>query len=112
MTNNKQYVLATYCVELEKQDEFLSLLSNAESVMRAEGLITEKPAYRMRSNENAELILEIFEWCESNSFEKAQENSKILELWGKFESVWKSGGFGLKEFPEAENGWAQFSSLC
>ena len=54
-----QFVTATYQVSVENQSEFLILLRKAETVMRAEALITPWPAIRMRSKKDPEFILEI-----------------------------------------------------
>lgn len=110
-TDTAQFTTATYRVAVEKQEEFLQLLKGAEETMRAEGLITERPVFRMRSLEDPELLLEIFEWVDSEAFGRAQENPRVLSWWGKFEATWKEGGFGLSRFPEADRPWAQFESI-
>ena len=111
MDPSPQFVTATYEVSLKNRAQFLALMKEAEAVMRAEGLITERPAYRMASKAKPELILEIFEWVDETAFERAQKNPKVLAMWGQFETVWKRGGFGVNELPEASVPWAEFTSL-
>ena len=108
MSDSRRLTTATYRVAVKDQDAFLKLLKDAEQTMREVGLITNRPIIRMRSLEDPELLLEIFEWADSGAFERAQKDPRILEHWGQFEALWKSGGFGLKTFPEAERPWAQF----
>ncbi len=106
-----QFTTATYRVEVDKQNDFLDLLRGAEATMRTEGLITARPIFRMRSLTDPELILEIFEWVDAEAFGRAQQDPKILEWWGKYEATWKAGGFGLCEFPEAQQPWARYEAL-
>ena len=65
----------------------------------------------MRSVKDPMLILEIFEWVDHESFEKAQQSPSVLALWGELEKLWEDGGFGIKEFPEASQPWAQFATI-
>lgn len=110
-TDTRRFVTATYEVDPGRQPEFMALLRECEDVMRAEGLITERPAVRMRSLGEPALMLEIFEWTDDRAFDRAQENPKVLDYWGRYEATWTSGGWGISRFPEASTGWAQFESL-
>ena len=110
-TESRRYTTATYRVAEEKQEKFVELLKGAERSMRREGLITTREVLRMRSLAEPELLLVVFEWVDSTAFERAQQNSHILEWWGKFEATWKEGGFGLAQFPEAGQPWAQFETI-
>jgi hypothetical protein len=111
VNDRAQFVMATYQVEVSKQSEFLSLLLEAERVMRSEKLITNSPILRMRSKANHKLILEVFEWVDDTAFDRAQANPKVLAIWGKFESIWETGGFGVSLFPEAAQPWAQYDTF-
>jgi hypothetical protein len=111
MASQHQFVTATYKVTVENQKEFIEVLKKAEEVMRSEGLITASKAYRMSSIAEPQLILEIYEWTDKTSFEKAQENMNVLEQWKKLASLWIDGGFGLSNFPESAMSWAQFKSI-
>jgi len=106
-----QFVTATYQVKQEHQDAFILLMKEAEQVMRQEQLITAQPIFRMRSLKNPEFIMEVFEWVDEQAFEQAQQNPKILAVWGKYQSIWEAGGFGVDRIPEAGMPWAQYSSI-
>ncbi len=108
---NKQFVTATYQVKEDKQDGFINLMKQAETIMREEKLISSNPVFRMRSLTNPELLIEIFEWIDAQAFERAQQNPKVLSIWGQFQASWIDGGFGLIRFPESNQPWAQFSSI-
>lgn len=105
------FVTATYEVPLERHKEFLLTLRNAELAMRAEGLITEWPALRLISREDATLILEVFQWTDATSFEAAQRTPSVLVHWAELEKLWRDGGFGMERFPESRQGWAQYDTL-
>lgn len=107
----RRFVTATYEVDPDRQPGFLTLLRECESAMREQGLITDRPILRMRSLKESDLILEIFEWSDEGAFERAQETPAVLEYWGRYESVWTSGGWGIARFPEASEAWAQFEPL-
>jgi hypothetical protein len=111
MKYDRQFVTATYKVGFENQTQFVKILKETETIMRSQNLITKSHAYRMSSNSNPELILEIFEWTDRNSFDRAQENPTVLAQWKKYEALWQDGGFGLDKFPESAQGWSQFRSL-
>ncbi len=106
------FVTATYQVPMENQATFIEVLKQVEGVMRGVGLITDWPAVRMRSKKQPDLILEIFQWTDDTSFDKAQETAAVLELWGKLEGLWTDGGFGVDRFPESAEFWAQYHSLA
>ena len=104
-------VIATYKVKKENFNDFLRLMNECEMCMRKENLITSKPIYRMQSVINEEFLVEIFEWQNKNSFQEAQNNISILNIWKLYEEKWVKGGFGINEIPESNNSWAQFKSI-
>lgn len=110
-TDTRRFVTATYEVPVDRQSEFLALLKKCEQQMRQEGLITSRPAIRMQSKAEPQLILEIFEWADDGAFERAQQTPAVLEYWGKYERLWTSGGFGMSRFPETNENWAQYPTL-
>ena len=110
-TESGQFVTATYQVPVEKQSEFIHLLREAETVMRAEGLITSWRAIRMRSKKDPEFILEILQWADNKAFQRAQNTPAVLKLWGQFEALWKEGGFGVARLPEVNDRFAQYDTI-
>ncbi len=106
-----QFVIATYQVALQHQEDFFSLLNETETIMRREDLITSKPIFRMKSIQDPKVIMEVFEWKDDSSFDKAQHTPSVLSMWGKYESLWEKGGFGINQVPESNQPWAQFTSV-
>ena len=111
VTDTRQFTTATYRVAMQNQEAFLELLKGCEGTMRELGLISDRPAIRMRSLADPELLLEIFEWADAEAFGRTQKEPRVLEWWGKYEATWIRGGFGLTEFPEASQSWAQFKTI-
>ncbi|MCP4442170.1 MAG: hypothetical protein GY810_24950 [Aureispira sp.] len=106
-----QFVFATYKVKETSQEAFIALLKECEEIMRGEKLITPNPIFRMSSRKNPQIILEIFEWVDDKAFSRAQNSPNVLAMWGKYESLWENGGFGINLIPEASESWAQFPSI-
>jgi hypothetical protein len=111
VNDSPQYTIAAYRVAVENQPAFIELLKGAEVTMRQQSLITDSPIFRMRSREDPTRILEIFQWSDPEAFERAQQNPEILKWWGQYEEIWAEGGFGLNQFPEAAQPWAQFETI-
>ena len=107
----KQYMLASYQVKLEDQSDFLKELLATERAYREEGFITDKPIIRMRSKIDPEFILEIIEWVNCQAFQDVQENDRVMSHWGKLESLWKNGGFGLDKIPESKIPWVMMDVI-
>ena len=74
-------VIATYQVKEENFSHFLKLMKECEKVMRKDNLITYRPIYRMQSVINKEFLIEVFEWKNKDSFQDAQNNKNVLEIW-------------------------------
>ncbi len=105
---HSRIVTATYRVATDRQAEFLVLARGCEETMRSEALITDRQFIRMRSIEDPEILVEVFEWVDATAFDRAQENPRVLAWWGQYESVWKDGGFGMNAVPESAMPWAQY----
>lgn len=106
-----QFVMATYQVELKAHKKFIDLLKSCEATMRKEKLITTKPIFRMQSNNQPQILIEIFEWVDSDAFATAQQTHTVLHYWKQMQSLWIDGGFGLKQVPESSFPWAQYKSI-
>jgi hypothetical protein len=51
-------------------------------VLRAEDLVTERPAYVMRAGDGT--ILEVFEWRSAEAITKAHQSPAVQALWAEF----------------------------
>jgi quinol monooxygenase YgiN len=57
--------IASYLPKKGKEKKFLRLLKNHIPTLRAEGLISDKDAYRMQAENGT--IIEVFEWKSSKA---------------------------------------------
>ncbi len=107
----KQYMLASYQVELDAQKAFLEELIATEQAYREEALITESPIIRMASKKNPEFILEIIEFVDSQAVAAVMNNANVQVHWVRLASMWKKGDFAADKIPEAHIPWALMDAL-
>jgi len=79
--------IASYRPKAGKEVAFQELLKKHIPTLRAEGLLTEAPAYASRSANGT--ILEVFEWKSQEAKDKAHQNKAVMDCWNQF--------FGLAE---------------
>jgi hypothetical protein len=80
-----RFVIASYTPKPGREADLAALVSKHMGVLRAEGLVTERPAYAMRAKDGT--ILEVFEWLSAEAVEAAHTNASVMELWGEFGEV-------------------------
>ena len=78
-------VIVGYKPKKGKQAELEALVKSHIPTLRAEGLISNRDAISMRSEDGT--IIEVFEWASKDSIEKAHSNVKIREMWVSFSEV-------------------------
>lgn len=77
-----QMVIACYRPHEGKEAELMERMREHMPVLRAEGLITERPPAVMRAADGA--IVEVFEWKSAQAVESAHTNPNVLALWDRF----------------------------
>lgn len=107
----KQYMLASYQVELDEQQSFFAELVACEQAYRDEALITDAPIIRMSSKKNPEFILEIIEFVSEQAVADVMENDHIQVHWVKLAGMWKKGDFPASNIPEAHIPWALMDAI-
>lgn len=68
-----------------KDKELLEVIKDHMPVLRAEGLVTERKCYVMKSKTG--FILEVFEWKSDDAVAQAHKNENVQKLWKRFEEV-------------------------
>jgi hypothetical protein len=79
------FVIACYRPKPGKEVELEKVVADHMPVLRAQGLITARPAYVMRAADGT--ILEVFEWKSREAIEQAHQNSDVHKLWARFAAV-------------------------
>ena len=109
--SKKQYMLASYLVELDEQQAFLDELVACEQAYRDENLITDAPIIRMSSKKNPEFILEIIEFVSAQAVADVMGNDHVQVHWVKLAGMWKKGDFPAADIPEAHIPWALMDAI-
>lgn len=76
-------------------------------VLRAEALVTDRPAYVMRAANGS--IIEVFEWRSAEAIHQAHGNPAVQALWSDFGAV--CDYTPLAKLEEAQQMFAEFESL-
>jgi len=77
------------------------------AVLRAEGLIAERPAHAMRAADGT--VLEVFEWRSPAAIDEAHGNVAVRALWAEFEQCCDYVSLG--GLAEAQQPFAEFDAL-
>lgn len=76
-------------------------------VLRAEQLVTNKPAYVMRAGDGT--IVEVFEWLSPEAIEQAHINPAVNTLWAEFGAA--CDFTPLTKLPETHQIFAGFEAI-
>ena len=99
--------IASYKPRAGMEKKFLRLLKQHMPTLRAEGLISDKSAYLMRSKNGT--IIEVFEWKSAKSKSQAHKNERVMALWNQFFPLARTVSIGrLAEFRES---FASFEAI-
>ncbi len=78
-------VIAVYKPKPGKAAALESLVETHVSILRSEGLVTERESIIMRANDDT--IIEVFEWASEEAIESAHKNPAVLEMWQQYSEV-------------------------
>jgi hypothetical protein len=77
-----RFVIAVYRPKAGREAQLLGAVRRHAGVLRAEGLITHRPAYLMRASDGT--VIEVFEWESTAAIERAHSNPAVQALWAEF----------------------------
>jgi hypothetical protein len=66
------------------QNELLAVVEKHWRILKAEGLVTDRPRYAMLAADGT--IVEVFEWKSAEAIEMAHQNPSVLAIWKEFEA--------------------------
>ena len=75
-------VIALFRPKPGKAADLMACMRDHQPVLRAEGLVTERPAYVMRAADGT--LLEVFEWKSQAAIDSAHSNSSVHKLWARY----------------------------
>lgn len=77
-----RFVIVAYKPKPDMDQQLLAAVAKHLEVLRSEHLVTDKPAYVMRSADNT--IVEVFEWRSAEAIHQAHGNPAVQALWADF----------------------------
>ncbi len=77
-------VIVGYRPKPGKTAELLSEVRAHVPALRAEGLVTNRPALAMQAADGT--VLEVFEWASRQAMDAAHGNPAVLDMWARFEA--------------------------
>jgi hypothetical protein len=103
-----RFVIAAYKPKAGREEQLRAAVQKHAAVLRAQGLITERPAYVMRGADGT--VLEVFEWRSAEAIEQAHENPAVQVLWAEFGTNCEY--VPLAGLAEAQQPFAEFDALA
>ena len=102
-----RFVIVAYTPKPGKDQQLLAAVKKHLKVLQAERLVTEKPAYVMRSGDGT--IVEVFEWRSAKAVQEAHGNPAVQALWAEFGAA--CDYTPLSKLPEAQQMFAEFDAV-
>ena len=90
-------VIAVFRPKPGKDADLMDCMRDHQPTLRAEGLVTDRPAYVMRASDGA--LLEVFEWKSQAAIDAAHANPRVQALWARYAACCDYGT--LADLPEA-----------
>lgn len=78
-------VIVIYRPKTGKDEDVLHLIREHLSLLRSQGLATERAPIVMKSGNGC--FVEIFEWLSADAIQRAHTNRVVLKFWERLEAV-------------------------
>jgi hypothetical protein len=75
-------VIALFRPKPGMDETMLACMRDHQPILRAEGLVTDRPAYVMRASDGT--LIEVFEWRSQEAIDAAHTNPRVLALWERY----------------------------
>jgi hypothetical protein len=99
--------IAAYKPLPDMETQLLHAVRDHMPVLRAEGLVTGRPAHTMRAQDGT--IVEVFEWKSDEAIAQAHSNPAVRRLWERFFAACEC--VPLARIPECSEMFAHFEPL-
>jgi hypothetical protein len=103
-----RFVIVAYKPKPGKAEQLKEVLGKHLRVLATQGLVTDKVAYVMRSDDGT--LVEVFEWLSAEAIEKAHSTPAVLALWSEFDAVCEY--VPLASLAEARQMFAEFEAVA
>lgn len=102
-----RFVIVAYKPKPQMDEKLLAAVKKHVAILRAENLVSDKPAYLMRAKDGT--VVEVFEWRDAAAIEAAHKSPAVLALWNEFGAA--CDFVPLTSLPEAQQMFAEFDAL-
>jgi len=103
-----RFVIAAYRPKEGRAQQLLAAVRAHAGVLRAEGLISDRPAHVMRAADGT--VVEVFEWLSTAAIERAHSNPAVQALWAEFGAA--CDYVPIATVPEAQQIFSEFEALA
>lgn len=103
----ERIVIAAYRPRPGRSADLLALVQRHGPLLRAEGLVTDRPTTLMQAADGT--VLEVFGWASPQAIEQAHANAAVQRLWTEFEAVCEH--VSLSALAESGRPFADFAPL-
>jgi hypothetical protein len=104
-------VFAIYRVAVENQPAFMGVVQEKLDFFHKMKYRTGRDPILLRSKNDPEIIIDIFEWSSEDAIAKAHKDPEVRKRWDLMEKLWIRGGIPLAELSEANNSFANFEPI-
>lgn len=102
-----RFVIVAYTPKPGKAEALLAAVSKHLAVLRAESLVSDKPACVMKAADGT--IVEVFEWRDAEAIKAAHASPAVQALWAEFGAA--CDFTPLARLPEASQMFAEFDAV-
>jgi quinol monooxygenase YgiN len=102
-----RFAIVAYAPKEGKQQHLLAAVRKHLEVLRAEQLVSDKPAYVMRAADGT--IVEVFEWRSAEAIQRAHGNTAVQALWAEFGAA--CDYIPLSRLAETDQLFAEFEAV-
>src|SRR5262245_52882661 len=102
-----RFTIVAYMPKEGKEQLLLAAVRKHLKVLQSERLVTDRPAYVMRSGNGA--IVEVFEWRSAKAVQDAHNNLAVQALWAEFGQA--CDYTPLSKLPETQQMFAEFDAV-
>ena len=102
-----RFVIVAYTPKAGKEQQLLAAVTKHLQVLRAERLVTDRPAHVMRAGDGS--IVEVFEWRSAEAIQQAHGNPAVQALWAEFGAA--CDYVPLTRLAEAHQMFAEFDAV-
>jgi hypothetical protein len=102
-----RFVIVAYKPKPRMEAQLHATVKKHIAVLRAENLVSDKPAYVMRAADGT--LVEVFEWLDAAAIEAAHKSPGVLALWNEFGAA--CDFVPLTSLPETQKMFAEFDAV-